>query len=321
MIDYGKCLEAGCIGGIGAVPGTLAAQGFDVIKIKQQVTGDSLRRAMNEIYNGGGGNGKRGRTARPSVSNFFAGSIPAVKQKIVTRTPMFLVSAWSVQLFETRLGFDPTSAAFVGSAVSGYITGFLASPFEWQKVMVSQRVASPAAGKGFAELIQQAKLKHGLTGGLACLWRRFHAAGIRNAIFDSAFFGTKHMIEGWIDSVREMKHHDDQRREGIGTCNDALYTLASLGSSFAYGVAAICAVSVDYAFDVSVKRSYAIPPESKLPSLGVFCHVIRITRKGGRRIFLGLPVKAVEFAVSYAITGLLSPHVSYFVEDFLKWWE
>lgn len=220
MIDYGKCLEAGCIGGIGAVPGTLAAQGFDVTKIRQQVTGDSLRRAVNGIYkNGESGVGKRGR---PSVSNFFAGSVPAVKQKIVTRTPMFLVSAWSVQIFESRLGFDPTSAAFVGSAVSGYITGFLASPFEWQKVLVSQRVASPAAGKGLTGLMQQAKLNHGVTSGLTCLWRRFHAAGLRNAIFDSTFFGTKYLIEGWMQSVREMKHcHGHERREGIG--NDAVH--------------------------------------------------------------------------------------------------
>ena len=318
MIDYGKCLEAGCIGGIGAVPGTLAAQGFDVIKIKQQVTGDSLRRAVNGIYNGESGVGKRGR---PSVSNFFAGSIPAVKQKIVTRTPMFLVSAWSVQIFETRLGFDPTSAAFVGSAVSGYITGFLASPFEWQKVLISQRVASPAAGNGLVGLIQQAKLKHGVTGGLACLWRRFHAAGVRNAIFDGTFFGTKHIIEGWMQSVREMKqhHHGREKRKDIG--NKVLYNLASFGSGLAYGVAAICAVTVDYAFDVSVKRTYAMPPEGKVPSLGVSRHVVHITRKEGKKLFRGLPVKSIEFAVSYAITGLLSPSVSSVVEDCLKGWE
>ena len=318
MIDYGKCLEAGCIGGIGAVPGTLAAQGFDVAKIRQQVTGDSLRRAVNRIYNGESGVGKRGR---PSVSNFFAGSIPAVKQKIVTRTPMFLVSAWSVQAFETRLGFDPTSAAFVGSAVSGYITGFLASPFEWQKVLVSQRVVSPAAGKGLVGLMQQAKLNHGVTGGLTCLWRRFHAAGIRNAIFDSTFFGTKNLIEVWMLSVREMKqhHHHHGKRKDIG--NNVLCNLASLGNSFAYGVAAICAVTVDYAFDLSVKRTYAMPPEGKVPLLGVFRHAVHIIRKEGRGIFRGLPIKAVEFAVSYAITGLLSPSVSSVVEDCLKGWE
>lgn len=100
-----------------------------------------------------------------------------------------------------------------------------------------------------------------------------------------------------------------------------LYTLASLGSSFAYGVAAVCAVIVDYAFDVSVKRTYAIPPESKLPSLGLFSHVVHITRKEGKGIFRGLPIKAVEFAMSYAITGLLSPHVSSVVDDFLKGWK
>ena len=65
-------------------------------------------------------------------------------------------------------------------------------------------------------------------------------------------------------------------------------------------------MTVDYAFDVSVKRTYALPPESKLPSLGVLRHVIHITTKEGWRIFRGLPIKAVEFAVSYAITGLLS---------------
>jgi hypothetical protein len=242
MIDYNKCLEAGCIGGIGAIPGTLAAQGFDVIKIRQQLTGDPLRRAIIGIYNGGG-NGRRAssKAVHPSISHFFAGSFPAVKQKMATRTPMFLVSAASVQMFETRLGFNPASAAFVGSAVSGYLTGCLASPWEWQKVLVSQRVASPAAGKGLVGLIHQVTVHH--------------------------------------------------------------------------GIAAICAVTVDYAFDVSAKRTYAIPPESKIPSLGVTRHVIHITTKEGLKIFLGLPIKTVEFAVSYAITGLLSPYVSNFVEE------
>jgi len=314
MIDYTKCLEAGCIGGVGAIPGTLAAQGFDVVKIRQQLTGDSLHRAIIGIYNGGGGNGRCGssRAVHPSLFNFFAGSIPAVKQKMVTRTPMFLVSAASVQMFETRLGFDPTSAAFVGSAVSGYATGFLASPWEWQKVLVSQRVASSATGKGLVGLFHQVNVHHGLAGGLSCLCRRFHAAGIRNAIFDSTFFGTKHIIEEWAKSSHEMTHN----HSGSGR-NAVLCTLASLGSGFAYGIAAICAVTVDYAFDVSVKRTYAVSPERKLPSLGVFRHVIHITTKEGLKIFRGLPIKAVEFAISYAITGLLSPHVSYFIEEFL----
>jgi hypothetical protein len=221
---------------------------------------------------------------------------------------MFLVSAASVQMFETRLGFNPASAAFVGSAVSGYLTGCLASPWEWQKVLVSQRVASPAAGKGLVGLIHQVTVHHGLASGWACFWRRVHAAGTRNAIFDSTFFGTKRIIEEWSKSYHEKKQH-------YSSDNAFLCTLAGLGSGFAYGIAAICAVTVDYAFDVSAKRTYAIPPESKIPSLGVTRHVIHITTKEGLKIFLGLPIKTVEFAVSYAITGLLSPYVSNFVEE------
>jgi len=84
-------------------------------------------------------------------------------------------------------------------------------------------------------------------------------------------------------------------------------TLASTG--FAYGIAAIAAVTVDYAVDVSVKRTYATGPEGAIPSLGVLRHTFHIISREGKNIFRGLGVKSVEFGISYMITGLMAPHI------------
>lgn len=315
MVEYYKCLEAGAVGGIGAVPGTLAAHGFDLIKIRQQLTGLSLPHAIASVYNGSSSSSFRqlaGTSTRsatsPSISFFFAGAIPAVNQKIATRAPMFLASSLSVQFFESSLGFAPTPAAFAGSAVSGYITGFVASPFEWQKVLVSQRVGSPAAGKGMTGLLSLAKAHHGYAGGFACIRRRFHAAGVRNAVFDSTFFGVKHIVDDWSQEYHRSRHN--HMLDTNGDNDTFICTLASLGSGFAYGIAAISAVTVDYAVDVSVKRTYATGPERPIPSLGVLRHVLHIISKEGRSIFRGLSAKSVEFGVSYVITGLMAPYIT-----------
>ena len=197
---------------------------------------------------------------------------------------MFLVSTASVQVFESSFGLSPTSAAFVGSAASGYVTGSFASPWEWQKVLVSQRVDSPAAGKGLVGLLSEAIKAHGKTG-IIHVWRRVHGAGVRNAVFDSTFFGVKRIIQDW-----------------------------GAGSGFAYGAAALSAVVIDYAVDVAVKRTYALGPERPLPSIGVWRHVASIVAKDGMAVYRGLGVKSVEFGVSYVITGLMAEYVAWGVE-------
>lgn len=274
---YHKCIEAGAIGGIGAIPGTVAAHCFDVVKIHQQLTSETFLQAVGSVYRGGGRKGTPWR--------FFAGAAPAVTQKVVTRTPMFLVSTASVQVFESSFGLSPTSAAFVGSAASGYVTGSFASPWEWQKVLVSQRVDSPSAGRGLGGLLREAARAHGYVGGLVSVGRRVHAAGVRNAVFDSTFFGVKRIIED-----------------------------GGAGTGFAYGAAALSAVVVDYALDVAVKRTYALGPERPIPSIGVWRHVASIVAKDGLAVYRGLGVKSVEFGVSYVITGLMAAYVAWGVE-------
>lgn len=296
-IEYTKCLRDGAIGGIGAIPGTFCAHFCDVIKMRQQLTGERLGSAIRGIYRG------RRRSYCGTSSNnsssllhFFAGSIPAIQQKVTTRSTMFLASSISVQFFEHRLSLDATSAAFVGSATSGYITGFIASPWEWQKVLVSQRVNSPVAGKGVVKLLVEARKCHGgfIRGFGYCVGRRMHAAGTRNAIFDSTFFGTKRVLEDrWNNNIRG--------------------TTASAG--FAYGAAAIVAVTVDYAVDVSAKRTYSVGPERPIPTMGVVRHTLHIVSNEGMKIFRGLGMKSVEFGISYMITGLMAPHIVRVVED------
>lgn len=277
-IEYNKCLQDGAIGGVGAIPGTFCAHFCDVIKIRQQLTGERLKHAVTSIYQGGG----NGRSIRHSTTHFFAGALLAIQQKVATRSTMFLASSISVQFFEHDLGFGTTSAAFVGSATSGYVTGFIAAPWEWQKVLVSMKVDSPSTGKGSGMLLAEAKKHHGVSKGLLCVGRRMHGAGLRNAIFDSTFFGTKRVLEDWN----------------------------IMSSGIAYGIAAVIAVTFDYAVDVSVKRTYAIGPEQSIPVMSVAWHTLNIVSNEGRKIFRGVGVKSVEFGISYMITGMMAPYIA-----------
>eukprot|EP00566_Odontella_aurita_P018757 CAMPEP_0113535780 /NCGR_PEP_ID=MMETSP0015_2-20120614/5900_1 /TAXON_ID=2838 /ORGANISM="Odontella" /LENGTH=314 /DNA_ID=CAMNT_0000435081 /DNA_START=154 /DNA_END=1094 /DNA_ORIENTATION=+ /assembly_acc=CAM_ASM_000160 len=295
---YQKCAEAGAIGGIGAIPGTLAAHPADVVKVRQQVSSEPLLRAVSQVYQGRKGRSEYGRlgargstpAAAASLRNFFSGSVPAVQQKVMTRTPMFLVSSVSVSLFESKLGFEATSAAFVGSAISGYLTGFLASPWEWQKVLVSQNITSPARQKGMHGLVSEAIRAHGLSRGSIALGRRFHAAGVRNAIFDSTFFGCKHILEDRLS--KKYPGHP------------------YLDSGCAYGAAALVAVMVDYAVDVTAKRLYANGPERNVPQVGVLRSTVSNIISQGSTLFRGLGFKCVEFSLSYLITGLMAANVA-----------
>ena len=258
-----------------------------------------MQHAITSIYRGINGNTKNNTAVKnsKSISHFFAGSMPAIQQKVTTRSTMFLTSSISVQFFEHQFGWNATSSAFIGSATSGYITGFIASPWEWQKVLVSQRVHSPSTGLGMVSLFSEAKKHHGIVRGIlvGCMGRRMHAAGVRNAIFDSTFFGTKHILE-------------DYNVAGRSCINNRHLFLVSSG--FAYGVAAIAAVMVDYAVDVAVKRTYALGPERPIPSSGVMRHTFHILARKGRKTFRGLGVKSVEFGISYMITGWMAPYVT-----------
>ena len=310
QIDHVKSIREGAIGGIGAIPGTFCSHFCDVIKMRQQLTGERWTSAIRGIYNnqqgrrraGGGSTNKTNQQHTRSITNFFAGAMAAIQQKIATRSTMFLSSSVSIQFFQQYLNFSPTSSAFIGSATSGYITGYIASPWEWQKVLVSQRVPSPVAGKGVFALFIEATKCHGHIGGMKCMSKRMHGAGIRNAIFDSTFFGVKHMLE-------DMKNTNNN--------NSKIVSLLS-SSGYAYGIAAITAVSVDYAIDVSVKRAYGTGPECSIPSMGVIRHTIHIVSKNGLRIiYRGLGIKCVEFGISYMITGMMAPYVTRMMDDVL----
>ena len=129
---------------------------------------------------------------------------------------------------------------------------------------MSRRVKSRAAGKGVLTLLAEAKKRHGGLGGTLCIAKRMQAAGVRNAIFDSTFFGTKQLLEDW------------SRQRGDGT--------RYMSTGFCYGLAAVAAVTVDYAVDVSVKRLYAHGPESAVPSLGVMQHTMHIVQREGSTV-------------------------------------
>ena len=108
-IDLAECGRRGAIGAVGAIPGTLAAHPFDVVKMRQQVSGMP---ALGML--------KRG--------NIYGGVGSGIAQKIATRGPMFLFSELATQQVQ-RMGLDRNRALFVGSAFSGYATGFVAAGF------------------------------------------------------------------------------------------------------------------------------------------------------------------------------------------------
>ena len=164
-LDAKACLEKGAIGAVGAVPGTLAAHPLDVLKMRMQVTGARLAPTTRAVAASGG------------VGAFYRGVGPGVAQKIVTRGPMFLLAEACTQLTQRASGLPREQALFVGAAGSGYATGALAAPAEWAKVR---------AGAGARAATAAASLRQ--------LRPRAHAAGLRNALFDSTFFGVEHAL-------------------------------------------------------------------------------------------------------------------------------
>ena len=247
-IDFSECLQKGAVGAVGAIPGTIAAHPFDLIKMRQQVSGNSIGQIVGSL-------GVNGPTA------FWRGAGAGIAQKVVTRGPMFLASEASTQGVQRATGLSREYALFAGSALSGYVVGLCAAPAEWAKV---QRGVTNA---NFRAIL-------GASGGI----RRLHGAGLRNAVFDSTFFGTEHAT----------------RRAGAP-------------ASLSYGCAAALAVVLDFPLDVAVKRSMAAPPSSPVqPPLAATWSLLCKHRAG---VFVGLAAKAVEFSISYAVTGHCSTYV------------
>lgn len=140
QIDTAECLKKGLIGSIGAVPATVASFPLDATKIRQQVSNSTLRPALQYVWSQG----------------LYRGLFVGIQQKFLTRGPMFLCSAVSIQASEIYLGLDKTTSAFVGAAASGYITGFIAAPREWMKVLRTQQLRQPVPAHGGCELIKSA---------------------------------------------------------------------------------------------------------------------------------------------------------------------
>ena len=167
MVDFDECVRRGAVGAAGAVPGTLAAHPFDVLKMRQQVSGSSVSSVINSV--------RGGRTGVASVAAFWQGAGAGVAQKVLTRGPMFLVSEAATQGVQQATGTSRDRAVALGSACSGYVTGLCAAPAEWAKVQRG------VAGTSAASLL---RARGGFT--------RLHGAGLRNSIFDSTFFSVEH---------------------------------------------------------------------------------------------------------------------------------
>lgn len=160
-IDVAECLRRGAVGAVGAVPGTLAAHPCDVIKIRQQISGLTFMQTIQKL---------------DSASSLYGGVRAGVLQKIATRGPMFLASELSTQGVQQFTGMERTRALFVGSAMSGYCTGFFAAGFEWSKVQ--------------GGMLASASLSSTVSARRRLLVR--HGAGLRNGVFDATFFGSEY---------------------------------------------------------------------------------------------------------------------------------
>lgn len=184
-IDVAACLRMGLTGALGAVPGTLAAHPFDVLKIRQQTTSTgSYASAVRAI-----------RGSSSGLAGFYFGLRPALEQRAVARFPMFYLSELYTQGVQRHLGLTGTEARAVGSVGSGYSTGVLAALAEYRKKLLSQRVVA-ANEAAIGRIVAAARR----TGNVGSLLRRLHAAGACSAVFDSCFFASQHHLasaRGW----------------------------------------------------------------------------------------------------------------------------
>lgn len=271
-MDTQECLRRGAIGAVGAVPGTVLAHPFDVLKIRMQTspaTARSLHAAAKAVY------------AAHGTSGFYRGLSAGVQQKVLTRGPMFLASEASTQICELTMGMNRASAVFVGSLGSGYLTGSFAALAEWRKVLASSATNGRRQERGgTVSLLRDAAAAQQLPSA----FQRIHNAGCRNALFDVTFFSVSHVL------INE------------GQAQDSM-----LGPAGCYAFAATAAVVSDYAVDVATKRSMAVPPRQAVPTLRN--SVLRLIRNEGLLLFAGLSPKSLEFATSYFATGAISVYV------------
>ena len=214
-IDSNECLRRGAIGALGSVPGTVAAHPLDLIKVRQQVDGVGVASAVRQL---------RG-------SGVYRGVTAGVGQKVLTRGPMFLVSELCTQLVQSRITQNRDVAVLLGSAASGYITGFCAAPAEWAKVQRGMGGAAAAHSWLVRDILRSGASRHGLA--------RCHGAACRNALFDATFFATEH-------AARQK---------------------AGAPPALSYGCAAALAVILDFPLDMTVKRWMAVPPAQQLSTL------------------------------------------------------
>jgi hypothetical protein len=271
-MDVQECLRRGAIGAVGAVPGTVLAHPFDVLKIRIQ-TNPASGRSLPAVA--------RGISAAHGMRGFYRGLAAGVQQKVLTRGPMFLASEACTQVCELALGMNRTPAVFCGSLGSGYLTGSFAAVAEWRKVLASSEVGgSWQRCGGSVELVRAAATAHQLRS----VVQRIHNAGCRNALFDVTFFGVSHLL---------MERQDIK--------------LGMLGPGGCYALAASSAVVTDYAVDVATKRSMAVPPLQAVPTLR--SSVMQLIRKEGFGLFAGLSPKTMEFATSYFVTGATSVYL------------
>jgi len=108
-----------------------------------------------------------------------------------------------------------------------------------------------------------------------------HAAGVRNAVFDSVFFSSEHTLRNKLDAP----------------------------PAASYAIAAAAALSLDFPIDVAVKRAMAAPADAPVRG-GVLRATFNLVRERRLLVFTGLSAKVCEFATSYGVTGWASTHVN-----------
>eukprot|EP00520_Triparma_pacifica_P013692 CAMPEP_0118645124 /NCGR_PEP_ID=MMETSP0785-20121206/7326_1 /TAXON_ID=91992 /ORGANISM="Bolidomonas pacifica, Strain CCMP 1866" /LENGTH=179 /DNA_ID=CAMNT_0006536971 /DNA_START=553 /DNA_END=1088 /DNA_ORIENTATION=- len=179
---------------------------------------------------------------------------------------MFFLSDYTRQFFEVNLGLSGYQSVLLGSIVSGYVTGFAAGLNEWGKVL--QAVSKNGKWKESKYTTATSLVASSRSSKtLPSLFLRLHSSGTRNAIFDSTFFTSCHHLAS-----------------------------STFSQPSTYALSAVTAVVVDYAFDVSCKRSFSRPPA--LPVSGVLKSTLGLIRKAGvKGTYRGAGVKAVEFGV------------------------
>jgi Mitochondrial carrier protein len=260
-MDFMACLQQGAVGAVGAIPGTITAHPLDLTKIRMQVdVSTNFQSAMRQTFNNG----------------LFRGLVPGIQQKVMTRGPMFFCSEVCTQLCQIITGMSREKALWIGSFGSGYVTGFVASLAEWVKVQKTMGKLSTVRVRALQMARSSVEQGHTMS-----LLRRMRGAALRNAVFDSTFFGVEHGI-----------------RTGYETT-----------TAVSFAVAAITALCVDYPIDVAVKRNFAKGPHSVVPH-GPIMTTIQLIRTDWSRVYRGLGWKGMEFATSYSVAGVVAPVVA-----------